>query len=373
MQVFDASDPSALVYISSTSLGIIPWAVLAGGDLAYVTGDSISSIDVSDLAYPAVLDQHSDVSGRIVETDGDMLFGAEPSSTRASDVILIDGADPSDLSAISSYTPITGYGGVSDILADGDVMFLAVDGIEAVDVSDPSAPTLIASIEKTQWYLESIALEGDYLFATEEERLSTYQVYQRTRDLHRTVVQSTDIEPNGGTLVRARLTTVQTGEIEWSLSPDGGATWYEIEPDNSWVEFDPDTGSELIWRAEFVYRGGVGPSCTSLSIEYEAEGAGVDDELPTRFALHQNSPNPFNPVTTVEYDVPAPGGRVTVAVYDVSGRLVRTLVDSPQEPGSLAAVWDGTDERGAHVGSGVYYCRMQASGFDERIKLTLLK
>jgi len=109
-----------------------------------------------------------------------------------------------------------------------------------------------------------------------------------------------------------------------------------------------------------------------VTIEW-GEPVGVDDEFPARFALHQNTPNPFNPVTTIAYDVPAPGGDVSVTVYDVAGRLVRTLVDSLQEPGVLATVWDGRDERGARVASGVYYCRMQSADFDETIKLTLLK
>ncbi len=57
-----------------------------------------------------------------------------------------------------------------------------------------------------------------------------------------------------------------------------------------------------------------------------ATGVG-EPVIPQAFALYQNVPNPFNPETTIRYDVPAGGGKVTLRVFDVSGRLVRTLVD----------------------------------------------
>lgn len=95
--------------------------------------------------------------------------------------------------------------------------------------------------------------------------------------------------------------------------------------------------------------------------------------VPTEYALHANRPNPFNPVTTIGYDVPAPGGRVDLAVYDVSGRLVRVLVASHLTPGTYSAVWEGHDERNTPVASGVYFVRMAAGSFAHTRKLVLLK
>ena len=100
---------------------------------------------------------------------------------------------------------------------------------------------------------------------------------------------------------------------------------------------------------------------------YEASGS-----IPTVFRLVQNSPNPFNPVTKVAYHVPSES-RVTIRVFDVTGRLVTTLVDGVVEPGRHAAVWNGTNEAGESVGSGVYFCTMETPDFHGSHKMMLLK
>jgi len=83
-------------------------------------------------------------------------------------------------------------------------------------------------------------------------------------------------------------------------------------------------------------------------------------------------PNPFNPSTTIRYDVPS-AGRVTVSVYDARGILVRTLVDATREAGSFSEGWDGLDARGSTVGSGVYFARVTFAGKTVSRKLVLLK
>ncbi|MBD3366841.1 MAG: hypothetical protein GF405_01550, partial [Candidatus Eisenbacteria bacterium] len=108
--------------------------------------------------------------------------------------------------------------------------------------------------------------------------------------------------------------------------------------------------------------------------ELAAELGGYDSkgDVPETFRLVQNTPNPFNPVTTIGYHVPneAP---VSVRVYDVSGRLVRTLVDGVVEPGRHQAVWDGRSDNGEAVGSGVYFCVMETPDYRGSAKMTLLK
>jgi hypothetical protein len=101
---------------------------------------------------------------------------------------------------------------------------------------------------------------------------------------------------------------------------------------------------------------------------------GVNDEpIPNRFALHGNVPNPFNPTTTIRYDVPRGGADVNITVYDVSGRLVRELVNEHRAPGNWSVEWNGEDDRGARVASGVYFYRMRAGEFVETRKMVLLK
>jgi len=73
-----------------------------------------------------------------------------------------------------------------------------------------------------------------------------------------------------------------------------------------------------------------------------------------RWSLAQNAPNPFNPSTIIPFQVPAAGARTVLRVYDASGRAVRTLVDALLAPGSYQARWDGRDDAGRELPSGVY-------------------
>jgi len=89
--------------------------------------------------------------------------------------------------------------------------------------------------------------------------------------------------------------------------------------------------------------------------------------------LFQNAPNPFNPETTIRYSVSAPGA-VTIRIFNAAGALVRTLVDKPHSAGPYTVRWNGTDDLGRRLGSGVYFYEIQAaSGYHESRKLVLLK
>lgn len=105
-------------------------------------------------------------------------------------------------------------------------------------------------------------------------------------------------------------------------------------------------------------------------------GTGVGDDTPTnlarRFALEQNRPNPFNPSTQIDFSIPV-AGRVQLRIYDVRGRLVRTLVDRDYEAGSWTVQWDGRDARGSRVASGAYLYELRAEDRRQVRKMGLLK
>ncbi|NIO02248.1 MAG: hypothetical protein GTO42_08905 [Candidatus Latescibacteria bacterium] len=96
-------------------------------------------------------------------------------------------------------------------------------------------------------------------------------------------------------------------------------------------------------------------------------------ELPTETALYQNYPNPFNPSTAIRYDV-ARAGNVAVKIYDVRGSLVKILLVTYKNPGRYEVGWDGDNEGGQRVSSGIYFCMMEtSSGFRATRKMLLLK
>jgi hypothetical protein len=99
--------------------------------------------------------------------------------------------------------------------------------------------------------------------------------------------------------------------------------------------------------------------------------------LPESFALLQNYPNPFNPETWIPYQLPAPAD-VTISIYDVSGRLVRHLDIGFQEAGfylkrESAAYWDGKNNTGESVASGLYFYHLQAGDASAIRKMLILK
>ncbi len=114
-------------------------------------------------------------------------------------------------------------------------------------------------------------------------------------------------------------------------------------------------------------------SADPLPVAQQFEQPGTDSKVPLVYRLAGNSPNPFNPVTTIRYEVPAPGGLVQLRVYNVRGQLVRALVNGNTPPGYHSVTWDGANERGTNVSSGVYFLEMLAPHFRSTIKLVMLK
>ena len=96
------------------------------------------------------------------------------------------------------------------------------------------------------------------------------------------------------------------------------------------------------------------------------------DLLPDIFALHENYPNPFNPVTTITYDLPE-RIMVRLTVFDITGRRIREIVNGYQEAGFQSALWEGTDDRDQPVSGGLYFYQLKAGEFVETRKMLLIK
>ncbi len=94
--------------------------------------------------------------------------------------------------------------------------------------------------------------------------------------------------------------------------------------------------------------------------------------LPNEYNLEQNYPNPFNPVTTIPFDLPE-ASMVKLTVYDISGRLIRTLIEGYYAPGHYQITWNGKDDNGISVASGVYLYRLQAGNHQYIRKMMLMK
>ena len=150
------------------------------------------------------------------------------------------------------------------------------------------------------------------------------------------------------------------------------------------VHIDPDTGvdaSEVdmgeVWRVTSPCFNATGTLWLSprrqADLEYLDGSSPTDvDDVPSAFRLHACTPNPFNPSTTIAYDLPE-AATVRLAVFDLQGRRVRRLADGPRPAGFNTARWDGRADDGHAVAAGAYVCRLSADGREASVRMLLVK
>lgn len=99
---------------------------------------------------------------------------------------------------------------------------------------------------------------------------------------------------------------------------------------------------------------------------------GNNNSIPTEVSLMQNYPNPFNPITTIEYQIQK-ADYVTIKIFDSIGRLVKNLVNEEKQSGEYSVIFNGRNDAGQTVSSGVYYYQLQVGDFVSNKKMILLK
>jgi hypothetical protein len=170
----------------------------------------------------------------------------------------------------------------------------------------------------------------------------------------------------GGELLRlynsnnALVDTVSYNDADpWPQEPDGnGPTIELIHPfqDNAMAEN---------WAASEGY--GTPGSMNSVYLVHEYE-----PNLPTQFHVFNNYPNPFNPSTTITYEL-ARDQKINISIFDLLGRQVKTLVNEEQTAGLKRVSWNATNDLGKPVAGGVYLCSIMAGESRKSIKMVLLK
>jgi hypothetical protein len=200
-------------------------------------------------------------------------------------------------------------------------------------------------------------------------------------DLHEFLIDPADL--TGGVL---DVTLVPMGgDVDWgvSLHPanvpfqskstvvPGGAAWSNGA--GLGEEFSatiPEAGYYClaVWKAKAADL----PVSGSYRLVFGADVIAVPDGVPTSTGLAQIYPNPFNPMTTIAFDLARPG-MAEVAVYNLQGAVVRTLVRESRPAGRHEVTWDGADDGGRRTASGVYMVRFKAGGTAQMKKLVLVK
>ncbi len=134
---------------------------------------------------------------------------------------------------------------------------------------------------------------------------------------------------------------------------------------------DGFAGESDIQLVNMIIAGEHGENITS-DFSIPVSSVSFENILPLKTELSKNYPNPFNPSTTIPYELKEQG-LVSMVVYDLNGAEVKTLVSENVSAGSYQAVWDGLNNTGQNVASGRYIVKMSAPGFSDTITMTLLK
>ena len=164
------------------------------------------------------------------------------------------------------------------------------------------------------------------------------------------------------------------GDWKTSLKMDyvtytGDATIFPSDP-TLWAYLKSETDNSHLFFAEPL------DSSTLAKLGFTHFPTGVeivDDGIPKEYILSQNYPNPFNPSTSIRFSIPQ-SQSVSLEIYDIQGTLIKILLNnSIHSTGTYELKWDGIDERGANVGSGIYFTKMTAGDFKQIQKMVLLK
>jgi hypothetical protein len=176
--------------------------------------------------------------------------------------------------------------------------------------------------------------------------------------------------------------------LSWDPSPEGDVVKYAVYCDTT-AGFKPSADNFLSFVNAPDTSLNVGaPGDTAYyvvnAIDTSGYAGGYSNEVcaspatsiagPVTFAdrLYQNVPNPFNPTTTIRFEL-ASAANVQLTVYDVRGHNIRTLLDGYHTAGLHISIWDGLSDTGEQVSSGVYFYKLKTAGFVKTRKMVLLK
>ena len=249
------------------------------------------------------------------------------------------------------------------------------------DLVPPYNWQAVASISATQQdtYVVDVPTHGDSI-------QTTYYVYTQTDDAQVFFTSPPDSAMSIDNTVAVAFAMVSGGwqrggvTLAWEVSTSAAESRFDVyrsrEQAAGYVRINAsvlagdatrftddsiERGATYYYRIEATDRDG---TFLSPVIRVDVPAAG--------FTLRQNHPNPFNPSTTIAYEVPQTS-RVVINIYDVAGRLVRSLVDRRQPAGAYDIEWDGKNDRGADAGSGIYFYRLRAGGREVTRKMVLIK
>lgn len=322
--VVDVSNP-----IEPTETGILEvshsYQTAAGPDHVYMSNGPVRVIDVANPANPFQVAQVPG-SARASTLDEPFLFAA--SGTAGLSVINV--SNPGQPAVVVPQFLVDGS--AHWITMKGHLAYLVgpspTSGFWVVDVQNPTSPTLVGSapIPVTGSGPATVEVRDRYAYVTASGYLRIIDV-------------ANPVNP-------VEVANIETGPIHGPVVVAPPYIYAVADDPVTW------SGPLLILSSDFI------TDVPKASVGY--------------LKLAQNVPNPFNPSTTISFELPSPAHAV-LEIFDVHGRIVRTLADKTFPAGHHSVEWDGRNANGRAAGSGVYFYRLRAAGRSEAKKMVILK
>lgn len=381
-------DPATqgLVQISSNSLFSRPTVTDDGAFILYVDDTNNVHVLASDGSSDDPITTSGGFSNIAISPSGQFL--AATSTFTESVIYVFNLDDPNDVREIELYTPTTAEGTTAgnilypdriDWAADNDILMYDAFNITINASGDTTGYWDINLLRTSDGAIarllppQPVGIDlGNAVFASNTDNIIAFDFVGENGDV---------------TVLGVNLNTGATGEITSNFnslaspafSNDDSKVYYHFMNQDGaaiWVvdlEADGITGSG---NDQSLIPGGVFPVAYTVG----ARPTSVDDKpntVPTEFTLLQNYPNPFNPETTIRYELPG-DSKVTLKIFDITGRLVTELESGYRQAGSHAVSWNGRDHENMPVASGIYFYKLDAktaSGKTVQLtnKMTLLK
>jgi hypothetical protein len=401
MRIISCEDPSELEEVSYFDVPYWSNAITANHDFAYLACDKgLRVISISDLERPTEIG--------FVETLGramDVVVGGSYAYVAGDreGLRIISIADPEIPVEVGFFdTP----GSTREVAIQDSLIYVAcfAGGLWIVSISDPDNPYQVGSINL---FAKAVAVRGEYAYLASGPvgftvvsisnpdnpvEVGRYDDYNDAKDIGLRGSHAYLIDGEKGLCVISIADPENPYEVSRFDIP-GNAKHMDIRWDIAYVTVsDSIMGNQLkalsIADPEMIEETGyydtpigLGDVFVSDSLIFVTMGrsgmitfeyfgpTGILDHghdetgAPKAFSLSQNYPNPFNPSTTITLDIPRTAGKkelVNLTIYDVRGRRVRTLIDSSLAPGSHKIHWDGLNEKGDSVSSGIYLYQLRA-------------
>ncbi len=395
--IIDISDPAHPFVVSRTSSYDRSYQVVVNGNYAYLACRyaGVQVVDIRDPLHPrSVARVPASSNSRDMVVRGNWLFFDD-------DLTGIRAVDISNPAVPVSRGLLPAIGTVQGLYLDGDVLFAATtwEGLLVIDVSDPTQMRRLGGglLVNSGDSISDVIGDGRAIYEIRDFQNRTVRTWPRQCDGGPdAVVASIDIEPEDprnrvscgdhdrGVIKVALLATpgVDPRLVE-AASLRFGPEEAEPLPSQQLRDVDGDGAEDLVVRFHADATGILCGATMAALTGYFADGRPFrgEDRVATPGGGPQDgrdtvelgaSPNPFNPTTRLSFTL-VEAGHAKLVVYDLAGRLVRTMVDAELPAGPQALTWDGRDDTGMPVASGAYLARLNVEGRALTVRLALLK